>query len=84
MAPLRSRNNPMFSVLQKSRNLVGALLLSAASLSFAQDKPHPIADDVNFSTTSGEQVVLPSDPSPNMVWHKSLDADVSLRHVGTR
>lgn len=74
----------MFSVLQNYRNLVGALLLSVASLSFAQDKPHGLAEDVNFSTTSGEQVVLPSDPSPNMVWHKSLDADVSLRHIGTR
>ncbi len=78
------QNKRMFSVLQKCRNLTGALLLSAASLSFAQEKPHTLAEDVNFSNVPAEHTVLPSDPSPNMVWHKSLDADVSLRHTGAR
>ena len=85
-------SSPSFSAEKKGilrskihlfRNTVFALL-SAASLSFAQDKPHTLADDVNFSTTSGEHVVLPSDPSPNSVWHQSLDADLSLKHIGTR
>lgn len=74
----------IFDVLQKSRNLVGALLLSAFSLSSAQDKPYTISDDVNFWSIWKEHTVLPSDPSPNVVWHKSLDTDVSLAHIGTR
>lgn len=79
-----SQYNSISSVLQRCRNFVWALLLSAASLSFAQEKPHTLAEDINFSNTSGEHSVLPSEPSPNTVWHKSLDADISLRHVGTR
>lgn len=77
-------HKPLFSILRQSRNLVGALLLSAASLSFGQEKPHGLAEDVNFWSISAEHTVLPSDPSPIEVWHRSLDADVSLLHTGTR
>lgn len=84
VTPQWVEKNRMYSVLQDCRNLVGALLLSAASLSFGQDKPPTLAEDINFSNKPGEHSVLPSDPSPNMVWHKSLDADVSWRHTGTR
>lgn len=84
VTPQRARNNPMLWILRNCRNIVGTLLLSAASFSIAQDKPHGLADDVNFLSKPKEHSVLPSDPSPNMVWHKSFDVDVSLNHIGTR
>lgn len=58
-------------------------VLASTQFALAQDKPHGIAGDVNF-VNSWEHSVLPSDPSPNTIWHQSLDADIAFKHIGTR